>query len=121
MKREKIPIPGCEGCVDWVKCGPRRLCNFAINNGKARSTICRPGRYCTVKSTVPREPGDITRAGKRRRPYKTNWSEEKAMEAYKKGASDPEIAAAVGTTKNIIWTWRKRLGIPANRKPGWGG
>lgn len=119
MTREKMPISGCDGCVDWVKCGPRWLCNFALNNGKARSTICRPGRYCTVKSTVPRGPGGFT--AKRRRTSRIKWDEEKALEAHRNGASDPEIAAAAGATTAAIWEWRKRRGLKANRKQGWAG
>lgn len=103
-------MSGCCGCIDWVQLGTIYVCNYFGRTGKLRSQICRLGKYCTVKSTRgkknTRENGRKTKA--------LNWDEQKALEAYRKGGNDSEIAAKVGTSRKAIYAWRKRKLLKAN-------
>lgn len=56
---------------------------------------------------------------KRRSSGARTFDEEKAMELYRKGMSDGEIAGELGVKHNTtIHSWRKRRELPANHKPG---
>lgn len=53
------------------------------------------------------------------KPLGVSWDEGKALELYKRGATDREIGEAVGIKKENIFAWRKRRGLKANREAGW--
>ena len=103
-------ISGCSGCDDWVKCGATWICDYAHRHGHSRSLICRPGKYCTVKSYAR---GKDKRAGRG-----ITWDEARAIEVYKNGGSDADIARAVGVSRKVISAWRKRRNMPTNWNPG---
>lgn len=103
-------VSGCAGCDDWVKCGATWICDYSNRHGHSRSLICRPGKYCTVKSST---------RGRRKRDGKgLAWDESRAIEVYEKGGSDADIARAVGVSRQVIGAWRKRRNMPANWQSG---
>lgn len=105
------PVPGCNGCFYWVHCGGVMICDYSGYHEHLRSSICPPGKDCTVRSDIKPEdkaPG--------RRLGTMLWNEKKAKELYDAGYTDAAIAEAVGTRKNNIFAWRKRRKLPANGK-----
>ena len=112
MKREMIyPVPGSDGCFYWVHCGGVMICDYSGYHEHLRSSICPPGKDCTVRSDIKSEDKDPGR-----RLGTMLWDEKKAKELYDAGYTDAAIAEAVGTRKNNIFAWRKRRKLPANAR-----
>ena len=55
------------------------------------------------------------KASTMRRPKR--WDDVRAMELYKEGLTDLDIAECVGVTKSTIGSWRREKGLPPNMAP----
>lgn len=96
----------CVGC--WFLGRSLGNCDYLEVMGKRRP--CPGGKGCTVKRNDP-PPGyeDMVR-----------WNVEYAKRLYERGASDSEIAKAVGASIAELKSYRKRKWGPANFKIGEG-
>ena len=81
----------CRGCVYAFKSGGRYACQYILLKKKRRP--CPPGAACVVREDVnmPRR----------------NWDAGRALELVNEGKNDVAIADAVGTTVEVIKSWRK--------------
>lgn len=81
----------CRGCVYAFKSGGRYACQYILLKKKRRP--CPPGAACVVREDVnmPRR----------------NWDAGRALELVNEGKDDVAIADAVGTTVEVIKSWRK--------------
>lgn len=124
----------CRGCIYRASTHEGYQCDYLLITGHSRGC---PIEGCTKKETKgtaqrrkPRPvtlPGSLppdkrgnrtahrTRGDRPGQPLKLN--EAAAMELYLKGLSDAKIAAELGDiTPNGIAAWRKRKGIPSQRR-----
>lgn len=99
-------------------------CAYRDHVGHGRG--CPPGPDCTCYEPLDgrQKPRDIPRparretAGYTHRPTAARSLEKdpKALELYRSGASDREIADATGWGKSTVAKWRRDSGLPGNRK-----
>lgn len=59
---------------------------------------------------------DNAAEGQAKRRVKPDW--DAAMELYKQGLTDPEIAERIGCSKYAIFKWRKRNGLQTKYRNG---
>ena len=81
----------CRGCVFSFKCPGGYACQYILM--KKKGWPCLPGAACVVREDVnmPRR----------------NWDAGRALELVNEGKDDVAIADAVGTTVEVIKSWRK--------------
>lgn len=84
-------------------------CDYLLITGHARSLICPSGRRCTVKTT---------HTGYVRSLHLTKEEQEAVRKLYDQGFSDPVIARAVNSTRQIVRHWRLKNNLPPNAKGG---
>jgi len=87
-------------------------CDYLNLTGHRRP--CPPGEGCTVRAEGGRNP---KRIWKENAPMKgRSWDTEKARALYEEGRSDGEIAVELGTTRDAVAFWRRKLGLLSNRE-----
>lgn len=121
----------CKGCF-YLNRGGDASCDFYLLTGRRRG--CPAGEGCKeyhpkkreylarhfrnypskvpqdgTSAAQPKSGQDITK--KRNRPP-TKLDEEKAMELYRQGHNDKDIASMLGMSAAGIHNWRKRNGLP---------
>lgn len=117
----------CRGCIYKAPEGSPHRCDYLYHTGHSRGC---PIDGCTKRKTQGvawRRPRPVNLPGSLppnkpevRTPLKLN--EAAAMELYHKGLSDAKIAEELGDiTPNGIAAWRKRKGIPSQRRRKKGG
>ena len=84
-------------------------CDFLLITGHARSLICPAGRRCTVKATHTEYVRSI---------HLTQEEQRAVRKLYDQGFSDPVIARAVNSTRQIVRHWRLKNNLPPNAKGG---
>lgn len=89
-----------------------RIEQVSSDEERARASELRRRAWAAEKKDRERERILNTQKRTVHRPERS-WNVKKALELYKKGCNDPEIARQVGTTANSIWYWRKQEGLPA--------
>lgn len=105
----------CRGCdyyrhIAWA--GTIYACHFSLDTGMCRSTICKPGKDCTVR-TVNGEK----RTWAKQHKYSFSDKRHKEFERlYNEGLSDPKIAKSVGCHTSTVYEWRKRTGRKSKYK-----
>lgn len=115
----------CRGCI--YKAAPHSgyICDYLLITGRSRGC---PIEGCTVKKTKgqakrhkPRPvtlPGSLPRVttgqkAPQKPGHKVTFDEAKALELYRAGKSDAEIAKTVGgISRQGILMWRRRRGLP---------
>ena len=112
-------------------CPPRCLhedsqgwCAFRDHTGHGRG--CPPGPDCACYEPLEgrQKPRDIPRPARREPTGYTHRptaavslkNDSRALELYRSGASDREIADATGWGKSTVAKWRRDSGLPGNRK-----
>lgn len=103
-------------------------CSYRQIMGSCRSLIEgaeHPGPDCACYEPLdgqpkPRELPQLPRrepAGYTRRPTARQSldNDRKALELYRQGATDPEIAKATGWANSTVGKWRRENGLPCNR------
>lgn len=106
----------CRGCDHYRPIGyasTTRACHFCLDTGMCRSTICKPGKDCTVRE-VHGKRQMWTPQHKYSFPPREKWYKE-FERLYDEGLSDPQIAQRVGCHDSTVYAWRKRTG----RKSKW--
>lgn len=125
--------PACRGCFYLGLTGMYETCDFFVITGRRRG--CPGGKGCKeyhpkkrdhaarlfrdYPSDAPKNDGTATAQSKevrntqkkRNRPP-TKLDEEKAMELYRQGHNDKDIASRLGMSAAGIHNWRKRNGLP---------
>lgn len=96
-KRAKCPYSDC----DYNAHGE---CNYFQMTGCVLP--CRHGKHCHFAPTA-----EATE--RKRKPY-TKLDTEKALEAYRQGENDAEIAQLCGVSMSAVYGWRKRINLTAN-------
>jgi len=100
----------CEKCGYWGGKG----CRYEIET--CCKLPCRPGLRCDfnpVRYVKPPEGEQIISPTVYRRYPK--WNLKQALQMYRDGASDIEIAEAVGVKPVTVRSWRNRNRYPSNR------
>lgn len=101
------PRDPCAGCVYQTLAGGHLICYYIVITGHCRPCKFGAGKFgvgCTVKQT---EGG----------PMMKNWDKATALQLWKEGKCDPEIAEAVGVSAQTIKVWLKREGLRSNYDP----
>jgi len=96
-------------CEYW--CNESGSCDYEWITGC--KLPCEPGKNCDFnpeRGPISNKPRSKT-GGK-----KATWDTKKGMELYKAGATDTEIAEAVGISRATIANWRFRNKLPENTK-----
>lgn len=115
----------CRGCIYKAKPRSVNKCNYLLITGHSRGC---PIEGCTVKQTKgtaqrsrPRPvalPGSLPKIttgqhAPQKPGHKVTFNEAKALELYRAGRSDAEIARTVGgISRQGILMWRRRRGLP---------
>ena len=112
------------------------LCNYATLTGHCRTKIARrkgsDGVWRKVKTVetpeectrfLPRKghqqrklQRDAKKPGTKCRATRRDW--DKAQELWTAGASDQEIAKALGCAKSAVCIWRRKNALRSNVRPG---
>lgn len=120
--------PACRGCCYLGLTGLYETCDFLVITGRRRG--CPGGKGCKeyrpkkrnelhrpfriYPSEAPKNGGASTpqsARNKRNRPP-TKLDEDRAMELYRQGLSDRDIAGRLGMSPGGVHNWRKRNGLP---------
>lgn len=99
-------------------------CAYRDHVGHGRG--CPPGPDCACYEPLDgrQKPRDIPRPARREPTGYTHrptaavslQNDSRALELYRSGASDREIADATGWGKSTVAKWRRDSGLPGNRK-----
>lgn len=102
------PFPNCLGCIFLDEDG---TCGHWH---KAKITRTKLGIFAgpTGGCSLYRCDG-VVGSGKAATDY-----DNRVRDLYDKGHDDHDIAQATGFSRNAIFNWRKRHGLPPNGKPG---
>ena len=123
-------MPGsCKGC-DYAFCYEGWWCDYYGITGQHRP--CPMGKGCTVRhegGLGRRQSPPITeraarldkerrRAAAPKNVRRSRLDGEGALELYRRGLNDLEIARAFGMTRGAVMKWRKKRGLAANGAVG---
>ena len=92
--------------------GKCKIKEVKMGDGEIRKTVSRPNN-CEFYRSKKDALREAAQGGHPSGKEKVDYS--RAMQLYKQGFLDREIAEQVQCDPNTIWAWRKKKGLPANR------
>lgn len=98
----------CNTCIYRTRPGSPHKCDYFSMTGHTRRAV--PAHQCEHYKK------DNAAEGQAKRRVKPDW--DAAMELYKQGLTDPEIAERIGCSKYAIFKWRKRNGLQTKYRNG---
>lgn len=104
-------LPDLKFCLEPKPClyFCNGTCDYLLITGKARIKICPSGKGCTVK---------MTQRSFARSIHLSEEEQKAVRKLYDQGFSDPVIARAVNSTRQIVRHWRLKNDLPPNAKGG---
>ena len=102
------PLPNCLGCIFLDEDGTCGHWHKAKITRTKLGIFAGPSGGCALYRC-----DGVAGSGRASTDY-----DNRVRELYDKGYDDPSIAKETGFSRNAIYRWRHRHGLPSNGKPG---
>lgn len=111
---------GCDKKLTKAQRAKNRRKSITLNpahpaNGRTVPPKAKPQKE--PKPPKPPRPPKPKKPRKPRKKTKTDLMLEERMALYQQGMNDGDIAAIQGKSRNAIFEWRRRQGLPSNYNP----